>query len=338
MTPTSRLKNLAGELRLFGVLLLLMLILSLISDRFLTVDNLTNVLWSVCLIGIMSTGAIYAPVTGGIDLSVGSMAALAGIIANVLMNGFGLHWVLALVVTLGFGVLIGWVNGIVTTRFLVPAFIVTMAAKTYLFGLAMLISNGDQITIMQPQPFLAIGVGKLFGIPIPIYLMAALAILSHVLLKHTVFGRQAIAVGANEVAARLSGVNPDRTRIYVYILSALTATVAGIVMASLTQQAYAMNASGYELDVITAIVVGGTSLMGGNGSVLGALIGAIMVGFINNGLNLLDMPSAFHPIATGCVILLALILNHGVSLPKLFRKWAARPQPAKVSLGGDRSG
>ena len=328
MTPTSRLKNLAGELRLFGVLLLLMLILSLISDRFLTVDNLTNVLWSVCLIGIMSTGAIYAPVTGGIDLSVGSMAALAGIIANVLMNGFGLHWVLALVVTLGFGVLIGWVNGIVTTRFLVPAFIVTMAAKTYLFGLAMLISNGDQITIMQPQPFLAIGVGKLFGIPIPIYLMAALAILSHVLLKHTVFGRQAIAVGANEVAARLSGVNPDRTRIYVYILSALTATVAGIVMASLTQQAYAMNASGYELDVITAIVVGGTSLMGGNGSVLGALIGAIMVGFINNGLNLLDMPSAFHPIATGLVILIALILNQGVSVPTVFRKWFSRPGTA----------
>ena len=327
-TKTSRLKNLTGELRLFGVLLLLMVLLSMISDRFLTVDNLTNVLWSVCLIGIMSTGAIYAPVTGGIDLSVGSMAALAGIIANVLMNGFGMNWILALVVTLGFGILIGWVNGIVTTKFLVPAFIVTMAAKTYLFGLAMLISNGDQITIMQPQPFLAIGVGKLFGIPIPIYIMAALAIVSHILLKRTVFGRQAIAVGANEVSAKLSGVNPDRTRIYVYIISSLTATVAGIVMASLTQQAYAMNASGYELDVITAIVVGGTSLMGGNGSVLGALIGAIMVGFINNGLNLLDMPSAFHPIATGLVILIALILNQGVSVPTVFRKWFSRPGTA----------
>ena len=115
-TKTSRPKKLTAELRLFGVLLLLMLGLSLISDRFLTVDNLTNVLWSVCLIGIMSTGAIYAPVTGGIDLSVGSMAALAGIIANVLMNGFGMNWVLALIVTLGFGILIGWVNGIVTTR------------------------------------------------------------------------------------------------------------------------------------------------------------------------------------------------------------------------------
>ena len=323
------LKKLKGEIRLFGVLLALMLALSLISDRFLTVDNLTNVLWSVCLIGIMATGAIYAPVTGGIDLSVGSMAALAGILANVFMNTLGMNWIAAILLTLMIGALIGWVNGIVTTKFLVPAFIVTMAAKTYLFGLAMLISNGDQITIMEPKPFLAIGVGKLLGIPIPIYIMVFLVIVSHVLLMHTVFGRRAIAVGANEVSAKLTGVNPDRTRIIVYTISGVTATIAGIVMASLTQQAYAMNASGYELDVITAIVVGGTSLMGGNGSVIGALIGAVMVGFINNGLNLLDMPSAYHPIATGIVILAALILNQGSSLPALFRKFFTRPGAAQ---------
>lgn len=317
-------RKLPQEFRLFGILLLLMLFLSLISNRFLTVDNLTNVLWSVCLIGIMSAGFIYSPITGGIDLSVGSMAALAGIVANVLMNTYGMNWIVALLLTLAFGILIGWVNGIVTTKFMVPAFIVTMAAKTYLFGLAMLISNGDQITIMEPKPFLAIGVGKFLGIPIPIYIMALLAVVSHILLRHTVFGRQSIAVGANEVAAKLSGVNPDRTRIYAYVISSLTATIAGIVMASLTQQAYAMNASGYELDVITAVVVGGTSLMGGSGSVAGALIGAIMVGFINNGLNLLDMPSAFHPIATGIVILLALIMNQGVSPLAVFRKWFSR--------------
>ncbi len=325
MKSRSALSKMTGELRLFGVLLLLMLALSLISDRFLSVDNLTNVLWSVCLIGIMTTGAMYAPVTGGIDLSVGSMAALAGILANVFMNTFGMHWILAMLLTLLIGAVIGWVNGIVTTKFLVPAFIVTMAAKTYLFGLAMLISNGDQITIMEPKPFLEIGVGKWLGIPIPIYIMVVLVIVSHILLKHTVFGRRAIAVGANEVSAKLAGVNPDRTRIIVYTISSVTATIAGIVMASLTQQAYAMNASGYELDVITAIVVGGTSLMGGNGSVIGALIGAVMVGFINNGLNLLDMPSAYHPIATGIVILVALILNQGVSLPAVFKKLVSRP-------------
>ena len=330
-TKSALFKDYRVELRLFGVLLALMVVLSLISDRFLTVDNLTNVLWSVCLIGIMTTGAIYAPITGGIDLSVASMAALAGILANVFMNTLGMNWIVAIVLTLVIGAGIGWLNGVVTTKFLVPAFIVTMAAKTYLFGVAMLVSNGDQITIMQPAPFLQIGIGKFLGIPIPIYIMFALVIVSHILLKKTVFGRRAIAVGANEVSAKLTGVNPDRTRIIVYTISSVTATIAGIVMASLTQQAYAMNATGYELDVITAIVVGGTSLMGGSGSVIGALIGAVMVGFINNGLNLLDMPSAYHPIATGIVILVALIMNQGVSLPAVFRKWFARPGAEGVS-------
>lgn len=330
-TKSSLFKEHMVELRLFAVLLGLMVVLSLVSDRFLTVDNLTNVLWSVCLIGIMTTGAIYAPITGGIDLSVASMAALAGILANVFMNTLGMNWIVAILLTLVIGAGIGWLNGVVTTKFLVPAFIVTMAAKTYLFGVAMLVSNGDQITIMEPAPFLQIGIGKVLGIPIPIYIMFILVILSHILLKKTVFGRRAIAVGANEVSAKLTGVNPDRTRIIVYTLSSVTATIAGIVMASLTQQAYAMNATGYELDVITAIVVGGTSLMGGSGSVIGALIGAVMVGFINNGLNLLDMPSAYHPIATGIVILVALIMNQGVSLPAVFRKWFARPGTAGAS-------
>jgi len=328
MIAHTRLRRLLAGSRLFLILILMMAGLSLLSDRFLTLDNLTNVLWSVCLIGIMCSGAIYAPITGGIDLSVASIAALSGIVLNALMNGAGLNLVLSLAITLGFGLLIGLVNGIVTTRFKVPAFIVTMAAKTYLFGLAMYISKGDQITIMKPRAFLAIGIGKWLGVPFPIYIMAALAVASHILLKHTGFGRRAIAVGANEVAAKLSGVDPDRTRILVYILSAGTAAVAGIVMASLTQQAYAMNAGGYELDVITAIVVGGTSLMGGSGSVAGALTGAVMVGFINNGLNLLNMPASYHPLATGLVILAALILNQGMSLPRTLIRWMARLRPS----------
>ncbi len=313
-----------GELRLLVVLIGLMVVLSLVSDRFLTVSNLTNVLWSVCLIGIMTTGAIYAPITGGIDLSVASMAALAGIIANVLMNVYGMHWIVAILITLSIGAAVGCLNGVITTKGRVPAFIVTMAAKTYLFGIAMLVSNGDQITIMEPAPFLQIGIGKLFGIPIPIYIMITLVILSHTLLKTTVFGRRAIAVGANEVAAKLTGINPDRTRIIAFTISGVTATIAGIVMASLTQQAYAMNGTGYELDVITAIVVGGTRLKGGSGSVIGALFGAVMVGFINNGLNLLDMPASYQPIATGVVILFALIMNQGIQLPAFVSKWFAK--------------
>lgn len=315
----AKAQRLVADSRLFIILLLLGAILTILSPRFLTIENLSNVLWSVCLIGIMSSGAIYAPVTGGIDLSVASNASLSGIIAYELMNVGHVQWVLALIITLGFGVLIGLVNGVLTTKFRVPAFIVTMAAKTYLFGFAMLVSNGATITIMGPKQFLAIGVGKFLGLPIPIYIMLAMIIASHILLKHTGFGRRAIAVGANEVAAKLSGVDPDLTRIIVYSISGVTASVAGIVMASLTQQAYAPNASGYELDVITAIVVGGTSLMGGNGSVAGALIGAVMVGFINNGLNLMNIPASYQPLVTGVVILLALILNQGIAVPAFLR-------------------
>ncbi len=285
-------------------------------SRFLSASNLSNVLWSISLIGIMCTGAIYAPITGGIDLSVGSVAAIAGIVVNYLMNGLGLPVGLSLILTLALGCAIGLFNGLVVTRFRVHGFIVTMAAKTYLFGIAMYISNGAWIAISGPPEFLALGGGKWFGFPLPIYIMLAVAVLSHILLKHTVFGRQVIAVGANDVTAKLSGVNPDRVKMVAYALSGTTATIAGIVMTSMARQAYAVAAQGYELNVITALVVGGTSLLGGSGSVFGALLGTIMVGFIDNGLNLMNVEAAWHPIATGTVIIAALILNQGFEIPK----------------------
>ena len=164
--------------------------------------------------------------------------------------------------------------------------------------------------------------------------MLIMTVLSHFLLKNTVFGRQVIAVGTNDVTAKLSGVDPDRTRMIAYSISAFTATLAGIVLASLTQQAYAVAAQGYEFNVITALVVGGTSLMGGSGSVFGALLGAILVGLIDNGLNLMNVPASYHPIVTGLVILVALILNTGVERPK----WLKLPaRAAKTSTPSESS-
>lgn len=316
-----------ARFRLLLIVLLLGLLLAILYPRFLTVSNLSNVFWSICVIGIMCTGAIYTPITGGIDLSVGSVAALASIVVNHLMNVMGVPMWPSLLITLVVGSLVGLFNGIVVTKFRVHGFIVTMAAKTYLFGLAMYISDGAMIGIYEPQEFLVIGGGKFLGFPVPIYIMLAVTILSHLLLKNTVFGRQVIAVGANDVTAKLSGVNPDRIRMIAYTLSAFTATVAGIVLASLTRQAYAVAAEGYELNVITALVVGGTSLLGGSGSVFGALLGATMVGFINNGLNLMDVPASYHPIVTGVVILVALIMNTGFELPAWFRKLMASRTP-----------
>lgn len=312
-------KSFLARFRLLFIVLAVGAVLAIIYPRFLTASNLTNVLWSVCVIAIMCTGAIYTPITGGIDLAVGSVAAIASIIVNHLMNVMGVPMWPSLLITLVIGTALGLVNGFVVAKFRVTGFIVTLAAKTYLFGLAMLISNGAMIGIYGPKAFLFLGTGRLLGIPVPVYIMLAMTLLSHFLLKNTVFGRQVIAVGANDVTAKLSGVDPDRIRMIAYGISAFTATLAGIVLASLTQQAYAVAAQGYEFNVIIALVIGGTSLLGGSGSVFGALLGAILVGLIDNGLNLMNVPSSYHPIVTGVVILGALILNTGVERPRWLR-------------------
>jgi len=172
------------------------------------------------------------------------------------------------------------------------------------------------LAILKPKPFIMIGTGRFLGLPIPIYIMFALALSSQFILKRSAFGRKVMAVGANEVAAKLSGVDPDRIRLAAYTISGVTSAIGGVVLASLTQQVFAAAASGVELDVMTALVIGGTSPIGGRGSVLGGLIGAIMVAFIVNGLNLMNVPASFHPIVTGSVIIIALLLNEGYLSPK----------------------
>lgn len=308
--------KITNEIRLGIVLIGLMVVLSIISPRFLSLSNLSNVIWSICIIGILASGAIYPRITGGIDLSLGSMAALTGIIVDMFMNKMGIHWIPAIVLTMLIGGLIGLFNGFIVAKIKVPAFVVTMAAKTYLYGVALVVSEGAMLAIMKPAPFLSIGSDKLLGLPIPIYIMLTLVVISQFVLKRTSFGRQVMAVGSNEVAAKLSGVDPDRIRLVSYTISGVTSAIGGVVLASLTRQTFAAAASGIELDVMTALVIGGTSAVGGKGSVVGALLGAIMVAFIVNGLNLLNIPAPYHPIVTGTVIILALLLNEGYLVPK----------------------
>ncbi len=317
-------KPMLAELKLAAVIFLLMIVLTGLSPRFLTLDNLTNVIWSVCLIGILGSGAIYPRITGGIDLSLGSMAALLGIVADMFMNRFGIHWMVSILLTMAVGGLIGLFNGFMVAKIKVPAFVVTMAAKTYLYGVALVVSQGAMLAILGPPELIAIGTGRFLGLPNPIYI--ALVVASQFLLKRTSFGRQVMAVGANEVAARLSGVDPDRIRLISYTLSGVTSAVGGVVLASLTQQVFAAAASGIELDVMTALVIGGTSPVGGRGSVAGGLLGAVMVAFIINGLNLMNIPAPYHPIVTGVVIMLALLLNEGYLVPKRFSAQGLRKQ------------
>jgi ribose/xylose/arabinose/galactoside ABC-type transport system permease subunit len=325
-------RNFPPELKLGGVIILLMAALSLVSPRFLTVSNLTNVVWSVCIIGILSSGAIYPRITGGIDLSLGSMVALMGIVADKFMNHMGLDWLVAIALTVVIGGLVGLFNGFIVSKIKVPAFVVTMAAKTYLYGIALVVSSGAMLAVLEPKPFVQIGIGRFLGLPIPIYIMLVLMLGSQFLLKKTSFGRKVMAVGANETAAKLSGVDPDAVRLISYTISGMTSAVGGVVLASLTQQIFAAAASGIELDVMTALVIGGTSAVGGKGSVVGGLLGAVMVAFIINGLNLLNVPAQFHPIVTGVVIILALLLNESNIK---FVKFGFH-QAKGTSLGGNR--
>jgi len=304
-------KALPTEVRLLFVLVPLMVLLTIVSPRFLTLNNLSNVIWSICIIGILSSGAIYPRITGGIDLSLGAIVALTGIIVDMLMNKFGIHWIPAIMMTIVVGAVLGLFNGFIVAKIKVPAFVVTMAAKTYLYGVALVVSQGAMLAILEPKPFIQISTGRFLGLPNPIYIMVVLAAASQFLLRRTAFGRQVMAVGSNEVAAKLSGVDPDRVRLISYTLSGATSAVGGVVFASLTQQVFAAAASGVELEVMTALVIGGTSAVGGKGSVVGAIIGAIMVAFIINGLNLLNIPAPYHPIVTGVVIIVALIFNQG---------------------------
>ncbi|MDP3178806.1 MAG: ABC transporter permease, partial [Spirochaetaceae bacterium] len=245
-----------------------------------------------------------------------STVALTGIVVDMMMNKFGIHWIPAIGITIVVGALLGLFNGFIVAKIRVPAFVVTMAAKTYLYGVALVVSQGAMLAILGPKIFIGIGTGRFLGLPNPIYIMVVLAAASQFLLRRTAFGRQVMAVGSNEVAAKLSGVDPDRVRLVSYTISGATSAVGGVVFASLTQQVFAAAASGIELEVMTALVIGGTSAVGGRGSVVGAIIGAIMVAFIINGLNLMNVPAPFHPIVSGVVILVALILNEGWASPK----------------------
>ncbi|MCF7939988.1 MAG: ABC transporter permease [Spirochaetia bacterium] len=290
-------------------------VLSIISPRFLTKENLSNVLWSISIVGIMVSGTIYSPITSGVDLSVGSLAALSGVLFAKFMITFGFGLIPSILLTIAIACTIGFIHGLIITRINVPPLIITMAAKTYLFGIAMLISKGEMIPIMEPSSFMAIGGGKILGFPIPIFIMVIFILLSHILLKKTAYGRKALAVGANPVTAELSGIDAMQIQTIAYILSAFTAAIAGLVLCSISQLAYALLGQGLELEVITAIVLGGTPLGGGGfGTVFGALIGTVMVGFIGNGLNLMNVPSSFHPIVTGLVIISALALNENLRM------------------------
>ena len=278
------------------------------EPRFFEVTNFRTVALQSSVRAIMAVGMTMVIISGGIDLSVGSVLAAAGVTATLLMT-HGMPLALAMALTLGLGALVGAFNGFCVAFVRIPPFIVTLAMLSIARGYAMLVTGSASI-IGYPDAFNAIGSGFVAGaVPVPVAIMAGVFAGGYVLLRHTRFGRHVYAVGGNAEAARLAGVPVRRTLVGVYCLIGVLAALAGLINAGRLGSGEPTTQEGIELHVIAAVVLGGTSLMGGEGSLLGTLIGAFVIGFLRNGLVLLRVSSYWQLVIIGCVILAAVALN-----------------------------
>ncbi|WP_068141887.1 ABC transporter permease [Limnochorda pilosa] len=290
------------------VLMGLCVLLALISPYFLTQQNLTNVLLQSSINTIVAVGMTFVILTAGIDLGVGSVVALSGVVlggamkADVPIPG-------ALAVGLGVGALTGFINGVLITKGGVPPFIATLGMMSVARGLALVYTKGQSLYVF-PATFLEFfGTGSLGPVPMPALIAAATVAAAYFLLGHTRFGRYAFAIGGNLEAARLSGIRVDAVLIGVYVLAGVTYALGGAVLVGRLNSAQPIAGMGYELDAIAAAVIGGTSLSGGRGSVGGTVIGALIMGVVRNGLNLMNVSSYVQQVVIGSVIVLAVLVD-----------------------------
>ncbi|WP_447886631.1 ABC transporter permease [Serratia fonticola] len=288
----------------FAILFLLM---SGLNDSFLTVNNLTNVARQVSINAIIAVGMTCAILTGGIDLSVGPVMALSGSIAAGLMLG-GIPIPLAMVAALAIGALFGLANGACIAYLRMPPIIVTLASMGIARGLALLYTGGYPISGL-PDMFSFFGRGSVLGIQVPVLIMIGVYILAYLMLNHLPFGRYVYAIGGNEEAARLSGIRVPRYKVLVYVVSGTTAALAGLVLTSRLMSGQPNAGEGFELDAIAAVVLGGAAISGGRGAIIGTLVGAMMLGVLNNGLNLMSVSPYIQNVVKGGIILAAIYLS-----------------------------
>ncbi|AMX00973.1 ribose ABC transporter permease [Rummeliibacillus stabekisii] len=309
MTKLSKSKDLIQKLGPLLGLLLIIIIISFMSPSFLTATNIFNVLRQVSISALIAFGMTFVILTGGIDLSVGSTLALTGAISAGLLAG-GMNPLLAMFIGLLLGALLGAINGVIIAKGKVAPFIATLATMTIFRGLTLVYTDGKPVSgLGDSQAFQLFGKGYLFGIPVPVVTMIVAFIVLYFILKQTTFGRRVYAIGGNEEASRLSGINVDRITIAVYALTGMLAALSALILTSRLNSAQPTAGQSYELDAIAAVVLGGTSLTGGRGWIFGTLVGALIIGVLNNGLNLIGVSSFFQQVVKGIVILIAVLLD-----------------------------
>lgn len=284
-------------------------VLAIVSDNFMTVDNILNVMRQVSINALIAFGMTFVILTGGIDLSVGSILALASAITASLLAS-GMDPILAILIGLLAGALMGAINGFIITKGKVAPFIATLATMTVFRGLTLVYSDGRPITGLSTSTlFEMMGKGYVSWIPVPVIYMMASYFILYFILKKTTFGRRVYAIGGNEEASILSGIRVDRVKIWIYSITGLLSALAGIILASRLNSSQPTAGASYELDAIAAVVLGGTSLSGGRGWIFGTLIGALIIGVLNNGLNIMNVSSFYQQVVKGGVILLAVLLD-----------------------------
>ena len=290
--------------------LLLCLVLTILSDRFLTVDNIVNILRQSSINGIIAVGMTLVILTAGIDLSVGSILALSSVITAAMLQS-GMPVAAAVFLGLGIGAACGLINGVTITKASVPPFVATLGMMTIARGLALVFTGGKPITGL-PESFRFIGTGSVGPIPTPIILAALAFIIGTILLTRTSLGQFIYAIGNNPVAARYAGISVSLNITLVYVISGFLAALAGLILIARLGSAQPTAGIAFEFSAIAAVVVGGTSFAGGQGGLGGTLIGVLIIAVLNNGLNLLNISSFYQPVVSGVVIALALLLHRAV--------------------------
>jgi inositol transport system permease protein len=289
----------------------------LLSEGFFTTRNIFNIIRQISFMGLIAIGVTMVILTGGIDLGSGSVLALAAVLATSLAQlpesatlkyaGLSVPIGVPVLVALLIGALTGWVNGALIARFRIPPFIATLGMMTVARGFALIYSNKPLSQLTPEYNF--IGQGAIAGVPFPVIVLLVVAVLTHIMLNNTRFGRYIYALGGNEQAARISGVNIDRVKIGVYTLAGLLSGLAGLVVSSRVGSGQPGQGVGIELDAIAAAVIGGTSLSGGIGTIWGTIVGALIIGVLDNGLILLNVDQYWITIVKGTIIVVAVIID-----------------------------
>ncbi|BDB09376.1 ABC transporter permease subunit [Streptococcus toyakuensis] len=299
-----------SELTTVIALIILMAVITIINSNFLTANNLLNLLLQVTSNALSAFGMTFVILTGGIDLSVGSILALSSALTAGLL-GSGMPITLAILISLILGCILGMMNGLLISYGKLAPFIVTLATMTIFRGATLVYTNGNPITKGLSDTFLFqfLGQGYIVGIPFPVIIMFIVFIVLYVLLHKTAFGKSVYAIGGNEKAAYISGVKLNKVKIIIYSISGMMASISGLIITSRLSSAQPTAGASYEMDAIAAVVLGGTSLSGGKGRILGTLIGALIIGVLNNGLNIIGVSAFWQQVVKGVVILIAVLID-----------------------------